>query len=168
MSTSPIGIVFPAVADSALVKVGIPTGDNFSMLDGSVPLASILAMIPSSNVVSGTYTPTLGGATNISSLTVVGNSTYLQIGNLVQGTIRVQCLTTDSVEGSFIFDLPVIPPAFTDNYSLHCTIGLINPTTDVTKIYAESLTSDTIGLVTVLATGGVTLDVVIRFNYLVA
>lgn len=41
MSTSPIGTVFPAVAPSALVKVGIPTGDGFSMLDGSVPVESL-------------------------------------------------------------------------------------------------------------------------------
>ena len=44
MSTSPIGRVFPAVAGSALVKVGIPTGDNFSMFDGSVPVASLLSL----------------------------------------------------------------------------------------------------------------------------
>ena len=41
MSTSPIGTVFPAVAPSALVKVGIPTGDGFSMLDGLVPVESL-------------------------------------------------------------------------------------------------------------------------------
>lgn len=41
MSTQPIGTLFPSVAPNALVRVGIPTGDGFSMLDGSVPVESL-------------------------------------------------------------------------------------------------------------------------------
>lgn len=68
MSTSPIGTVFPAVAPSALVKVGIPTGDNFSMLDGSVPVASLLAMIPPGGVGTLQQVSDAGGFTNGSTL----------------------------------------------------------------------------------------------------
>ena len=168
MSTSPIGTVFPAVADSALVKVGIPTGDNFSMLDGSVPVASLLAMIPSSNVVSGTYIPTLGSAVSISSLTVVGESTYFQIGNLVQGTIRVQGLVTALTDASFSFSLPINSTPFPDENSMHCTIGLFNPTTDVTKYEANSFALEVLGAVNISPTINGVIDAVITFNYLVA
>jgi hypothetical protein len=41
MSTQPIGTLFPSVAGNALVRVGVPTGDGFSMLEGSVPVESL-------------------------------------------------------------------------------------------------------------------------------
>jgi hypothetical protein len=117
---------------------------------------------------SGTWTCTLGGPSNVTDLVVVGNSTYFRIGNLVQGTIRVQCLATDAVEGSFVFDLPVATTVFPNNNLMHCTIGMINPSTDIIQYYVKSVVSDQLGEVTVLAVGNVVVDAVITFNYLVA
>ncbi len=41
MSTQPIGTLFPSVAGNALVRVGVPSGNGFSMTDGVVSVESL-------------------------------------------------------------------------------------------------------------------------------
>jgi hypothetical protein len=82
MSKIPIGTVFPAVAPSALVRVGIPTGDGFYMEEGSIPLESI---IPS----SGTWTPDITNQSGTATITVIGTSRYTQVGSVVTDICRL-------------------------------------------------------------------------------
>lgn len=100
MSTSPIGTVFPAVADSALVRVGIPTGDNFSMLDGSVPVASLIPSIS-----SGTWTPTITTDYEDSALY---SALYTRVGNSVSFYIKfgLENSTGLILSGNTIFTPP--------------------------------------------------------------
>lgn len=100
MSTSPIGTVFPAVAESALVRVGIPTGDGFFMFDGSVPVASL---IPS--VSSGEWTPTI--TTDYEDY-VFEYASYMRISNTVSFIIKFTLInsTNQIFSGSTTISTP--------------------------------------------------------------
>ena len=162
MSTSPIGTVFPAVADSALVRVGIPTGDNFSMLDGSVPVASLIPSIS-----SGTWTPTITTDYEESALysalyTRVGNSVsfYISFG-LSNGTGLI-------LSGNTIFTPPDGLLPSTD------LIGIMSYTAniDIANPYSSSYTITGDGLTIIhsmtntLANGGY--NIIIQGTYLLA
>lgn len=45
MSTQPIGTLFPSVAPNALVRVGVPSANGFSMTDGVVSVESLTSGI---------------------------------------------------------------------------------------------------------------------------
>ena len=119
-----------------------------------------------SNASSGTYALVLEAGTGVSSVTSIGTPSYIQIDNFVQGTIRVQSVLSSS-EAAFLFSLPVLPPVFTYENQLNCTLGSYSPTDEYSTYEARSVASEQKGIVHIIAAGTVTIDMVITFNYFV-
>lgn len=126
MSTSPIGTVFPAVADSALVRVGIPTGDGFFMFDGSVPVASLIPSASSGTweVITSDYAECSNAAINI--------AFYTKIGNIVNCTLYGTLDFSSTTTCSFIFTLPFTT---TDSFA----VGVASTNIGVNGLVAPNL-----------------------------
>jgi hypothetical protein len=135
MSIIPIGTVFPAVAPSALVRVGIPTGDGFYMNEGSIPLESI---IPS----SGTWTPVVSNITGGGTVTVQGSAFYQKIGDIVMCSFRIKMIPdTGANSERFDLTLPIEPTAnFAANNLVNGAITMVGNFPDIDQCNIKSAT----------------------------
>jgi len=151
MSTIPIGTVFPAVADSALVRVGIPTGDGFSMFDGSVPVASL---IPSAE--SGTWEVIASDYLECSNA-VINIAFYTKVGNVVNCALYGSLDFSTTTSCSFIFTLP-----FTTNDSF--AVGVASTNIGVNGLVTPNLDKAFLFLNTGNQSGSLNLSAVFTFT----
>jgi hypothetical protein len=148
MSIIPIGTVFPAVAPSALVRVGIPTGDGFYMNEGSVPLESITPT-------SGTWTPTVSDIAGAATVEILGISTYQRIGNLITDTCRI-IVQFDAGQSTDTFNLDLaIPPAanFINARQVTAIYSITSSIPEVDAINIQSLAASKLTAIPITGNG---------------
>jgi hypothetical protein len=113
---------------------------------------------------SGIYTPTISDIASGSTITVLGDGFYQNIGGFVSGAIFMRVEMAAATE-SFRFDFPVVPTNNLPAYSVNYNWSTSTPTDEYTIINILNAGADKLGAVQIIAAGTVTIDLSIWFIY---
>lgn len=140
-----------------------PSGGQILSVPTGTTNVSIAGTVSASNLVSGTYTPTLTNGTNVSSSSVNGDFHYIRVGNQV--TVEGSVTINFSAAGNTIFDISLpIASNFSSAYQLNGS-GINNaPSIAGSAICRSDSTNDRMSMnFAALSTNG--LEYVIHFTY---
>jgi hypothetical protein len=118
----------------------------------------------SQGATSGTYTPTISDIASGSTITVLGDGFYHNIGGIVSGAIFMRVEMASATEG-FKFDFPIEPTNVLLAYSVNYNWSTKTPTDEYTLIEIANYGGDKLGAVQIIAAGTVAIDLSIWFIY---
>jgi len=128
-------------------------------------LSTLNEGIPSGVVTSGLYTPSITDIDGGSTITVLGDGLWQNIGGIVNATFLVRIELAGNTE-LFYFDMPVVPANdFADSYAVLSSWSTRTPTDEYSEIAIQAESTTKTAAVSITAPSAANIDLVINFTY---